>query len=261
MPARPVHRFGTSDRLFKGAASGTLDAIQPGDAVLFGLARSGDGSQAVRDASWSGAPPAATGRALDLGDAEAQAPHAARAIRARGGRPVLLGGSIGDAAALLPPPGERATILLISDRLDLDAGLLDSGPKLAFGTHDLLPAASVARWRAAGGQIVEATGAAPFAERAAAAIRKAASTDSAALILDLNAIDTGHAAGSDGLNVGGLSPLECLDLVRTLAAAFAIGTVAVVDLAPERDPRGHAEMLAAEAIHLLLAPHAARAAA
>jgi arginase family enzyme len=71
-----------------------------------------------------------------------------------------------------------------------------------------------------------------------------------AVVLDLGVVDTGHAAGTPGLNVGGMSALDLLDTLRALAARARIVAMATIGLAPERDPRGHSELLAAEALSL-----------
>jgi hypothetical protein len=246
MVARPIHRFGTADRLFHGAeAAGPRE----GAAALFGVA--GEPSRALRDASWS-LPPAAG--LSDLGDiAEpTAAPAAALAIRARAARPVLCGCSAATAAAMLGAVlegcGGDAAMVLVSARLD---PVLPAAAQLAIGAHDLLPARDVARWSASGGVVVtadavEAEGAIPVATALARLGRRRG-----VVLLDMGVIDTGYAAGAEGLNVGGLTPAGFIAVLAALRQGLGVEGLAICGLAPERDPRGHSERLAAQAVAAL----------
>ena len=73
-----------------------------------------------------------------------------------------------------------------------------------------------------------------------------------AVCLDLEILDSGHAAGTPGINVGGLTPeqltamLSCIDLADKLAGIVA------VNVAPALDPRGLTEFAAMEALLAIL---------
>jgi hypothetical protein len=257
MPARLIHRFGNSDRPFRGFAAATLADVRIGHAVFFGLADHRPQAQAVRDASWFAPQPARASVGWDLGDAEGDCGTVCAAIRQRSGRPILVGGTIAHAAELVRTARAK-TVVQFSPRLDLPTDLLDGRRLIAIGCHDLLPRSSVRRWREAGGIIVTATGDDPLTERLSRALEHASQAPSV-LILDASVVDTGFAAGASGLNVGGLSPLEYLDAVQAALARFPIEGLAIINLAPERDPRGHSELLFAETVDAAVGRFAAGA--
>lgn len=64
--------------------------------------------------------------------------------------------------------------------------------------------------------------------------------DRAVLWLDAAVFDTGHAAGADGINPGGVAPEALVDLIATWTGR-ASGIV-VSGAAPSRDPRGLTEL-------------------
>jgi agmatinase len=72
--------------------------------------------------------------------------------------------------------------------------------------------------------------------------------------LDIDVVDGGYASGTGELSIGGLTPIELLDLMRELSKSNKIGALDVVEVAPELDVRGRSERLAAEAIIELIAP-------
>jgi arginase family enzyme len=61
------------------------------------------------------------------------------------------------------------------------------------------------------------------------------------------------------VNVGGMTPLELLAAMKRVVTQFNVEGMAVINLAPHRDPRGHSELLAAEAIDLALGGSSASA--
>jgi hypothetical protein len=259
MPARPIHRFGDADRLFRGARPAALADLVAGDVALFGLARDEAAARAVRDASWFTPERGPVHALADLGDAEAPAMAIAASISARRAFPYLLGGGVAEATIVARDSAADATILL-STRLDAIHAPF-AGRGLAIGTHDLLPAASMRAWRAAGGAIVPATGAGTLAGRVRSALDALPGAASAAVVLDLGVVDAGHAAGSEIANVGGMSALDVVETMAALAGDMRIVALAVAGLSPERDPRGHGEMIAAEAISIAAASLHARGAA
>lgn len=248
MVARPIHRFGTADRVFHGAEAATPDELRPGMAALFGVV--GEASRAVRDASWTLTP---TDGLADLGDiAEGATAVAVELVLARGARPFLCAGPVPAAAVLLPAGRCRQAAgtgtVLVSPRLDVSAV---TGPGLAIGTHDLLPGRDVTRWTGAGGLIITADaieddGAAPVAAALARLdLRRAV------VLFDVGVIDTGYAAGAEALNVGGLTPAGLAAVLSGLRAGCEVAALAICGLAPGRDPRGHSERLAAQAVATL----------
>ncbi len=217
---------------------------------------------------------------LDLGDLapgpDRQALDAAsREIVRRGGRPVLLGGAMDDALTCLdaalaagqmahPAPSASSAMrsVFISPGLDWAAqavGLSGLGGGLALGTHDLVSLQALSRLQSAGWPLLSASACVqdnqpPLQTRLAAWL----GTDGPVfVVLDMSCIDMGFAAGASGDNVGGLEPLEFLAVVEAVASRGRLGGAAIVNLLPERDPRGHSERLAAKALALLLGmrPH------
>jgi len=291
--ARLIHRYGVADAVFPGAGPGALDAVRAGGTALFGLA-SAPGEQdhglravaarALRDAAHleAAGPPEGfrhrpgrpDGQALDLGDLQPGAPAdallaTARTIAGCGARPVLLGGTPADALACLEGTLQgrehaAAQVVFISPslawaaacaRLQALAPALAPG-LLALGTHDFVPAADLALWRDAGGQVLSATDVACGGLQAVEHALEAGPRLPVFVVLDLSCIDMGHAAGATGDNVGGLEPREFLDTVGLLGARRGCVGAALVNLAPERDPRGHSERLAARALLTLLGERA-----
>lgn len=247
MVARPIHRFGAADRLFNGAEAATADHLRPGMAALFGVA--GEASRAMRDASWT-LPPATA--LADLGDVCEDTTAPAALILARNARPFLCAGPVPAGAALLAAArGQEVAgtgVVLISPRLD---ALAPAGASLAIGTHDLLPARDVARWTGAGGLIVTADA---IEEEGAVTVTTALARlglRRALVLFDLGVIDTGHAAGADAVNVGGLTPAGLAAVLSGLRAGCEVAVLAICGLAPRRDPRGHSERLAAQVVAAL----------
>ena len=288
MVARLIHRYGVCDAVFPGARAAGLDEVRAGCAALFGLASApGEpahplralAAQALRDAAHLEAmgepagfrlrPGHPDGYRLDLGDLQGPNPStalraAARAIADRGARPVLLGGTLADALACLQGvvsdrAGPASQALFLSPglgwarpfaRLKAQSPALTAG--LALGTHDFVPEADFAAWAGAGGRTFTTTDIACGGSRALDAVLQAGADLPAFVVLDLSCIDMGHAAGATGDNVGGLEPREFLDAVGSVGARLRWLGAALVNLAPERDPRGHSERLAARALLTLL---------
>lgn len=289
MVARLIHRYGVADVVFPGARLTAWDEVCAGAAALFGIASApGDpghglravAAQALRDAAHLEAagdfdgfrhrPGRPDGRRLDLGQlqastGEAALAAAARAIARRGARPVLLGGTPAEALACLEglAPGDGTTLpiraVFVSPGLEWSAAFTrlratvgGLAPGLALGTHDLVARADFVRWTAEGGRVLSAAACAEDGLQALDAALDAAAVAPAFVVLDLSCIDTGHAAGAAADNVGGLEPVEFLAVVAALSARLRWQGVAIVNLAPERDPRGHSERLAARALLKLL---------
>jgi hypothetical protein len=269
-----------------------LGDVTPGCAALFGL-RSNPGqpghslrspaSRALRDAAHIESPGAMVdfrrrqGREdgnlldlgnLDLGDDGHALANASREIARRSGLPILLGGTIDDALVCLEStletrPHDAARSVFISPGLEW-AGpvsrMRDLVQRVAVGTHDFISRADLGVWKAAGGQLLSASA---FTDGKAtsldAVLGASPHRDAAAfVVVDMSSVDMGHAAGASRDNVGGLEPAEFLAIVGRLASTVRLLGMAIVNLAPDRDPRGHSERLAARALLTLLDPRLQR---
>jgi hypothetical protein len=269
-----------------------LGDVTPGCAALFGL-RSNPGqpghslrspaSRALRDAAHIESPGAMVdfrrrqGREdgnlldlgnLDLGDDGHALANASREIARRSGLPILLGGTIDDALVCLESTLEThshdaARSVFISPGLEWAGpvsrmrGLVQ---RVALGTHDFISRADLGVWKAAGGQLLSASALADADTRALDTVLGASPHRDAAafVVVDMSSVDMGHAAGASRDNVGGLDAAEFLGSIGRLALTVRLLGVAIVNLAPDRDPRGHSERLAARALLSLLDPRLQR---
>jgi arginase family enzyme len=282
MVARLIHRYGVADSLFPGARLAELGDIKPDSDIFFGLQSSPSAAavaRALRDAAhleskgsmvdFRQCHASVDRQRLDLGNLDAARGASALAaatldIVRRGGRPVLLGGAMTDALACLESvlqasPHDIVRALVISPGLEWTHHSCRLGPRLqtlAIGTHDFVPCESVDRLKSSGGVMLSAYA---FSVQGASALRELLDAGAAGkkpifAIIDMSSIDMGHAAGADRDNVGGLDPSEFLGIIDTVAIGQQLLGVAVAHLAPERDPRGHSERLAARALLGLLDP-------
>ncbi len=241
MVARPVHRWGVAEGVAHGLRPGGLAG---GGVAFHGLISDPDAARAVRDASLL-LPPLA---GIDLGDCRPGGAPVAALVR-EGFCPVQVGGDDAGAMAFAASASTEgaAALVLLSGRLPIPpagaAGLL------AIGTHGLVGRRDHDGWRAAGGGIVPARAG---AERLGQALAALPGTR-AVVVVDLGVVDTGYAAGTDGLNVGGMTPMELFAAVDRVAARVRPVAIALCNLAPHRDPRGHSERIAAEVLGRLAA--------
>jgi hypothetical protein len=275
MVARLIHRYSVSDGAFPEAFDGAPSDVADGDHVFFGL----DGefepaARALRDAAGILGAHASSGSArhlIDLGnlkcsqeDRGSQASVLISHIVGRNAVPILLGcddGVVCTVARDLFASDSRLGLVRFSQNLAIDVpkGL----PRLAVGTNDLIPAVSHARWTGPGGLTVSAACVdrerlAPV-HNAIRALRRLC--DRVLFVLDMSVVDTGYAAGSAALNVGGMAPLDVLAAIDEVASGLPVIAVAITDLSPENDPRGHSEQIGAEAIFRLIAASSARTSA
>lgn len=247
MPARPIHRFAAEDRHFRGARAAGLAGLAQGTAAIFGIVGYADSARSIRDASWAlDEPPPSS--LVDLGDAMSSPPATAMDINKRGGRPFLLAAGIEAALSVLNACPHDVAIVLSSTLPFLPAAL--GGTRLVcVGIHDLVPAGAVRAWRDKGALLVPATGTAAFDERLSAALLKVQTGSRAVLLFDVGVVDTGHAAGTASVNVGGLSALEVLGGIRQISRRLNVVAFSAIGLQAELDPRGHTELLVAAAVH------------
>ncbi|NKB54851.1 MAG: hypothetical protein GKS00_00785 [Alphaproteobacteria bacterium] len=194
------------------------------------------------------------------------------AIAAAKACPVLLGGDSRSVEGLirgLTAGGCEVGLLVISNNLMLPAvsggepvalaDLLGSPPHgsacplLCAGTNGLQSGTAWSRLKDAGGRIVAADEIHDAFPDALARINTfLAAHQSIVVCLDLEVLDSGHAAGSPAVNVGGLSPEQLIALLSTIEFSGSLAGAAVTNVAPMRDPRGLTEVAAAESLLTLL---------
>ena len=269
MVARVVHRHATADRVYQGATHGRLSDLGDGSIALFGAEATA--ALAIRDASWTNRDKAsASGQCIDLGnlkDATARLPAIVRDIARRGARLIMLGGNGEDAGAFVKgfagaTDGIQPAPILLSPRLDIalpDDFTSDVHP-LGIGMQRLISKRSLLAWQAAGGTVLPASAVAT-SHVDAALHELAGQPRHVVLLVDLSVVDTGYAAGATLRNVGGLTPMTVLHIVDKIASRFDVRGLALLNLAPERDPRGHSERIAAQIAQTVIAYATARCAA
>jgi arginase family enzyme len=72
--------------------------------------------------------------------------------------------------------------------------------------------------------------------------------------IDAAVVDSGHAAGTPDLNIGGLSPEQLLAVLDGVAQETRVVGCVVTNVAPSFDKRGLSEFVAAEALLRVLSP-------
>lgn len=72
--------------------------------------------------------------------------------------------------------------------------------------------------------------------------------------IDAAVIDSGHAAGTPKLNIGGLSPEQLIAILEAVADESRVVGCLVTNVAPTFDKRGLSEFVAAEALVRVLSP-------
>lgn len=202
---------------------------------------------------------------VDIGDLAACNPWSATAgqtvsslageIVSHNALPLLLGGDSQVMDALLnglTTDGRAPACIVLSDKL---LPITDAvGGHLFLGTNGLQPAAEWHRCQDAGATVrsadhIHATGIEAAIQVIAAYGRE---RERLAVCLDLEILDSGHAAGTPGVNVGGLTPEQLTGILSGLDLADKLSGIAVVNVAPALDPRGLSEFAAVEALLALL---------
>ena len=205
------------------------------------------------------------GKLLDIGDLAAcnpWSPAVAQSvsrvvdeIAAHDAMPLLLGGDDRVAGALLDglrAKGSLPACLILSNKL-LQAS---SSPNasLFVGTNGLQPATDWRACQSVGSTVLSAeqihtTGNEAVIEGITTYVRE---NERIACCLDLEILDSGHAAGTPNINVGGLTPEQLTAILSRVAVADKLAGIAVVNVAPALDPRGLTEFAGAEALFALL---------
>jgi agmatinase len=190
-----------------------------------------------------------------------------------GGLPVLLGG---DGRALqglvegLKKSSAPFGLLVISNRLDLPSvsdlpgvavsTLLpaDSSSEncslLVLGVNGVQPYSNIKSMQHLHGQVVSADEIHELGTQIALdAIQQfTIQNDRIVCVIDAEVLDTGYAAGAPGLNVGGLTPLQLIEILSETNLAPQLAGLCVSNVAPSLDARGHSQYAAAEALLAVL---------
>lgn len=199
--------------------------------------------------------------------------HLTAAVVDEGGLPVLLGGDgralhgLIDGLQSSPAP---LGLLIISNRLDLPSArdlpgvavsaLLSADPGsencslLVVGVNGVQPYSNLKSMQHLHGSIVAAEEIHEQGTQVALdAIQQfAIQNDRIVCVIDAEVLDTGYAAGAPGLNVGGLTPLQLIEILSESSLAPQLAGICVSNVAPSLDARGHSQYAAAEALLAVL---------
>ncbi|MFT5449181.1 MAG: arginase family enzyme [Gammaproteobacteria bacterium] len=220
------------------------------------------------------------GTSLDIGDLACGGPvstasiasvaQATAAIIVANSCPILLGGDHRVFEGLVrgvqdssKTPDNLPGIISFSDKITLPAAIDDEAlplaalatacdadcPLLCVGVNGLQSGQAWEMLNQVGGQIVSADELYEHHAQALATINDfLGKHQSLVCCIDLECIDSGHAAGTPSVNVGGLTPEQLIALVTQIDLAHALVALAVTNVAPELDARGLTELTAAEAM-------------
>ena len=220
------------------------------------------------------------GGSLDLGDLPCDGQvstndieriaQVAATIVAAGALPVLLGGDHRVFEGLVRGVNNSegpSAIISFSDKIMLpstiDAPPLplaaltttteDSCPALCVGVNGLQSAAAWDALDAVGGRSISADELYEARPRALKMINSfIRQNGSCVCCIDLEVVDSGHAAGVPLINVGGPTPEQLIELLSEIEVSKSLAGVAITNVAPKLDARGLTELAAAEALLALL---------
>ncbi len=207
------------------------------------------------------------------------------AILRQGAFPALLGGDhhitypafLGFADAMAERGAKRLGYIQVDAHLDLSDespvfGLQYHGSNARRASeHELLDPANMA-WIGTSGYVredqwnwaheqgchiftindVRTEGAVPVVRKAID--RAAHDCDAVYLTIDIDCVGASYAPGTGSINIDGMTPRELLDMVDELSIAAPIGAFDLVEVAPQLDPAGVTERLAASVILNFLRP-------
>ncbi|MFM8801713.1 MAG: arginase family protein [Tagaea sp.] len=163
------------------------------------------------------------------------------------GRPFLLAGGIESAISVLSNCPHHI-VIAISAGLPFLPEAFGSSRLISIGLHDLVPANAVRAWRSSGAHFVPVIGPEDFDKRLSDVIGAMEKGARAVLLLDVGVVDTGYAAATSSVNVGGLAAIDVVDAVETISRHLCIVGFASVGLNADLDPRGHTELMVAAAV-------------
>ena len=184
--------------------------------------------------------------------------YVCRLIDSPGAIPVVLGG-----------PRELATACAVGvAALETNAALVHVSPTIAsgdsfgdrnvcfLGTNGLVPERLWQEAQSADATIISAGQIHESGVESAVATLEAFLRSQQAVFwhIDAAVIDSGHAAGTTNLNIGGLSPEQLIATLEDVAEESRVVGCVVTNVAPTFDKRGLSEYVAAEAMVRILSP-------
>jgi len=194
-------------------------------------------------------------------------------VHEQGGLPVLLGGDgriLEGLIAGLQSSASEFGLLVISNRLDIPRvnGLPSKAlsslvsvrnnpedyPLLVLGANGIQPYANWKEIEDIHGNVISAEDIhEQGTEVALNAIRQFGLQNKQVLcVIDAGVLDTGFAAGTPGLNVGGLTPLQLIDILSKANLGLQLVGIGVTNVAPSLDARGHSQYATAQALLAIL---------
>ena len=216
------------------------------------------------------------GKSRDIGDLDCGGPvstvsiasiaQATTAIIDASGFPILLGGDHRVFEGLVRGVQHASNvpaILSFSDKITLPAAIDDEPlplavlatacdaecPLLCVGVNGLQSGQAWKMLDRIGGRIVSTDELYEDPEQALAKITSfLRKHQSLVCCIDLECVDSGHAAGTPSINVGGLTPEQLIALLAQTDFADALVGLAVTNVAPALDARGLTELTAVEAM-------------
>jgi len=194
-------------------------------------------------------------------------------VHDQGGLPVLLGGDGRILEGLitgLQSSSSEFGLLVISNRLDIPrvnglsskalSSLLSVSPNsenyplLVLGANGIQPHENWKEIKKIHGNVISAEDIhEQGVEVALNAIQQFSLQNNQILcVIDAEVLDTGYAAGTPGLNVGGLTPLQLIEILSKANLAPKLVGTCVSNVAPLLDARGHSQYATAEALLAVL---------
>ena len=194
-------------------------------------------------------------------------------VHDQGGLPVLLGGDGRILEGLitgLQRSSSEFGLLVISNRLDIPgvnglsskalSALLpvspnsENYPLLTLGANGIQPHENWKEIKKIHGNVVSAEDIhEQGVEVALKAIQQfSLQNNQIVCVIDAGVLDTGFASGTPGLNVGGLTPLQLIDILSKASLAPKLVGICVSNVAPLLDARGHSQYAIAEALLAIL---------
>ena len=194
-------------------------------------------------------------------------------VHDQGGLPVLLGGDGRILEGLitgLQSSSSEFGLLVISNRLDIPgvnglsskalSALLpvspnsENYPLLTLGANGIQPHENWKEINKIHGNVVSAEDIHEQGEEVALkAIQQfSLQNNQIVCVIDAGVLDTGFASGTPGLNVGGLTPLQLIDILSKASLAPKLAGICVSNVAPLLDARGHSQYAIAEALLAIL---------
>jgi len=133
----------------------------------------------------------------------------------------------------------------------------DQCPMLCVGINGLQPKAAWLGLKNIGGSVVTADSIYDNGIKSAVDPIKAFANnyDRVIYCIDFEVLDSGFAAGTPSINVGGITPEQMAEILLETNVSNKVAGIAVTNVAPSLDKRGHTEYIAAETVVALLTDH------